>query len=168
MALKPDRSYNAHEDISYFMNTTGERGKIVIHFTQGSGAAMDQSLAVVVIPSGASVGTSGLQPAGMLMNDVVNLDLTRQHINWHQDQVQVGGKVAVMRRGWGTTNAISGTPTGNETAYFTAFGLFCPSVSAGNIACVPVGRFLSKKDQDGYAKVEINIIGFPAQLTNYS
>jgi ABC-type phosphate/phosphonate transport system ATPase subunit len=36
---------------------------------------------------------SGTKPAGLLLNDVVSLDLTRQHINWFRDEVQVGGNV---------------------------------------------------------------------------
>ena len=44
MALKPDR--NEHlTDLSFFMNETGERGKIVMFYdvTAGSGAAMDSA-----------------------------------------------------------------------------------------------------------------------------
>ena len=30
---------------------------------------------------------------GILLNDVVDKDLTHCHINWHKDEMQVGGKV---------------------------------------------------------------------------
>ena len=67
MALRPDR--NEHlTDLSFFMNETAERGIVVIHDTGGSGAAMDDSTALVKIGSGT--------PAGLLLNDVVNFDLT--------------------------------------------------------------------------------------------
>ena len=87
MALKPDRVEH-YTDLSFFMNETAERGLIVTHNTGGSGAAMDDSAAVVRVAT-----ASTQEPAGLLLNDVVNLDLTRQHINYMQDEVQQGGKV---------------------------------------------------------------------------
>lgn len=151
MALKPDRKYTDGTDIHYFMNETAERGIIVVHdtTTSGVGAAMDDGNAVVKVPTGAS-GT----PAGLLLNDVVNLDLTRQHINWHQDEVQLGGKVTVLTHGWVVTDQIvSGeTPTAGDAAYFAASGELSTTSTSDQ-----VGKWLSSKDSDGYAKVEINL-----------
>ena len=151
MALRPDR--NEHlTDLSFFMNETAERGIIVVHSTGGSGAAMDDSHAKVIAPA---TTVSGKNPAGLLLNDVVNLDLTRQHINFHKDEVQQGNKVLLLRRGTVVTDQISGTPTVGAKAYFVVGG----TISASNQDSVStqVGRFLSVKDADGYAKVEINI-----------
>ena len=53
MALKPDR--NEHlTDLSFFMNETGERGKIVMFdiAQAGSGSAMDSSNQRVQDPTG--------------------------------------------------------------------------------------------------------------------
>ena len=94
MALKPDR-IELLTNVSFFMNTTAERGGVVSAVTSGSGVSMDDALAVV----GYAAAASGAQPVGLLLNDVVNLDLTRQHINWHRDEVQVGGKVVVRQYG---------------------------------------------------------------------
>ena len=151
MALRPDR--NEHlTDLSFFMNETAERGIIVVHSTGGSGAAMDDSNAKVIAPA---TTVSGKNPSGLLLNDVVNLDLTRQHINFHKDEVQQGNKVLLLRRGTVVTDQISGTPTVGAKAYFVVGG----TISASNQDSVStqVGRFLSVKDADGYAKVEINI-----------
>ena len=151
MALRPDR--NEHlTDLSFFMNETAERGIIVVHSTGGSGAAMDDSNAKVIAPA---TTVSGKNPAGLLLNDVVNLDLTRQHINFHKDEVQQGNKVLLLRRGTVVTDQISGTPTVGAKAYFVVGG----TISASNQDSVStqVGRFLSVKDADGYAKVEINL-----------
>lgn len=164
MALKGDR-YELRTDISFFMlvpNPTGtlaaERGRIVVHGTSGSGAAMDQAKANVVIPTG---GTSGTYPAGLLLNDVVNLDLTRQHINWHRDEVQNGNKVTLAREGFWVTNMIHGSPTAGQNAYFDVSGYLTPTNPAGANTGFPgsVGRFLSAPDADGYAKVDIMIVG---------
>jgi hypothetical protein len=151
MALKPDR-YEHRTDISYFMNAVAERGIIVVHNTGGSGAAMDSANATVQIPTG---GVNGTNPAGLLLNDVVNLDLTRQHINFHQDEVQIGGKVTLLREGWVVTNQLSGTPTVGADAYYNLAGEL--SATSGYNG-VKVGKFLSVPDTDGYVKVEVHIV----------
>ena len=148
MALKPDRVEHL-TDLSFFMNETAERGVIVAHSTAGSGAAMDDSNAVV-----AAVGATSDLPAGMLLNDVVNLDLTRQHLNYHQDEVQQGGKVLLLRRGVVVTDQVdSSTIAPGAAAHFTAAGLLTTGTASAQ-----VGRFLSSADADGYVKVEINIV----------
>jgi hypothetical protein len=156
MVLKPNR-HVAVTDISFFMNTTGNRGRVVVHSTSGSGIAMDQSNAVVASP-GASA--SGTQPAGLLLNDVVNYDLTRQHLNQHRDEVQLGSKVTLLRQGWVVTNNITGTVTAGQSAYYTVGGMLTATnpADSGDWPAA-VGRFLSSADADGYAKVEINVIG---------
>jgi hypothetical protein len=150
MALKPDR-IELLTDISFFMNTTAERGGVVSAVTMGSGVSMDDSNAVAAYAAVAS----GARPLGVLLNDVVNLDLTRQHINWHKDEVQVGGKVTVLRNGQVTTNRLvaSITPAAGAPAYVGASGL----IGTSSTNAVQVGQFLSGVDADGYAKVSINI-----------
>jgi hypothetical protein len=157
MALKADR-IETFTDISFFMGTTGTRGGIVVFSTSGSGVSMDDAKAVVAYPSTTSSGTN---PAGLLLNDVVNYDLTRQHINWHKDEVQVGSKVTLLRRGQVTTNNITAgvSPSAGNPAYYDNAGNLTTSASGQYVgsAFVPVGTFLSAKDADGYCKVDINI-----------
>lgn len=151
MALKPDR-IEAYTDISYFMNTTAERGGVVVHLTGGAGVSMDDANAVVIYPTGVNANT---KPAGLLLNDVVNYDLTRQHLNWYRDEVQVGGKVTLLRQGQVTTNLVASsvTPTAGADAYYDATG----KLTTVSTDSVKVGRFLGSKDSDGYVKVDINI-----------
>lgn len=156
MALKPDR-IELQTDVSFFMNTTATRGGIASVSTGGSGVAMDDSSAVVSY----AAATSGSKPVGVLLNDVVNLDLTRQHINWHKDEVQVGGKVTLLQVGQVTTNLVTGTPSAGAPAYVGVSGNFSatpPSDAGTEDEAYRVGRFLSSKDSDGYAKVAVNII----------
>ncbi len=162
MALKADR-HEVVTDISFFLNETAERGIIVTHSTAGSGSAMDDSNALVVVPTTAS----GSYPAGLLLNDMVNLDLTRQHLNQHQDEVQKGGKVTLLKQGWVVTNKVSdgGVISAGSPAYLASSGLLSvvnPDANAGRGSDVEqhearVGRFLSTLDADGYAKVYIDI-----------
>jgi hypothetical protein len=151
MALKPDR-IEARTDISFFMNTVAERGGVASVVTGGAGVAMDDASAVV----GYAASVSGAVPVGILLNDVVNIDLTRQHINWYKDEVQLGGKVTLLRQGQVTTNMlVSGnTPSAGTPAYVGANGL----LSTASTNAARVGTFLSSKDADGYVKVDVNIV----------
>ena len=153
MALRPDRN-EFLTDLSFFMNEVAERGILVVQSTQGSGAAMDQSEAAVKIGSVDDKATD--MPVGLLLCDVVNLDLTRQHINYDKDEVQKGSKVLLLRRGFVVTDQISGAITMGEPAHWMGGGQLCSATA--NSASVQVGRWLSKKDADGFAKVEINIV----------
>lgn len=156
MALKGDR-YELQTDVSFFMNEVAERGGVVVLNNTPSGAAMDASNNVVTYIA----DPTGKVPMGILLNDMVNLDLTRQHINWHKDEVQKGGKVTVLRKGYVLTNKIStsGTPVAGNYAYVADSGLISTSVRALELdsGAQPIGRFMTAKDADGYAKVEINL-----------
>jgi hypothetical protein len=112
---------------------------------------MDNSAAVVAY----SADASGVAPMGVLLNDVVDIDLTRQHINFHKDEVSLGSKVALLRVGQVTTDDVSGTPTAGDAAYTANSGQLSASQATGT---VKVGTFLSSKDADGFAKVAINIV----------
>lgn len=158
MALKGDR-YELQTDVSYFMNEVAERGGVVTLASTAtpSGAAMDTASNVVTYVA----NPSGKIAIGILLNDMVNLDLTRQHINWHKDEIQKGGKVTVLRKGYVVTNKIStsGTPAAGDKAYVAESGLISLSGKAVSldVAAASIGRFLTAKDADGYAKVEINL-----------
>jgi hypothetical protein len=159
MALKADR-HELQTDISFFYDAgVATRGGVVMHDASnvGSGAAMDQGVNLVKY----IVATTTMVPVGILLNDVVNKDLTRTHLNHFKDEVQKGGKVTILRKGYVVTNNIdSVTIAAGQVA-------FASMVAAGNLTNISqnadgsghlaVGRFLSKLDEDGYAKVEVNL-----------
>lgn len=154
MALKSDR-YELQTDISFFYNAAATtRGCLVGHGgTAGTGAAMDQGVNLCAKSTSAA-------PLGILLNDVVDKDLTRTHLNQYKDEVQKCGKVTILRKGYVLTNNITNPSdcAAGETAYR------CDDV-AGNVASsgtVPVGVFLSAQDADGYAKVEVDLPGAAA------
>lgn len=167
MALKGDRR-EFEVDISFFNNDVTQRGQVLCYgpgggsgtgLTSGSGVALDQSAQVASVAG----NPSGLVPAGLLLNNQVSIDLTRQHINYHRDEMIVGGKCSLLRRGWVVTDQVTGTPVGGNKAYLTANGVLTPTKSTtGGIAATPmVGEFMSSKDQDGFAKVEITLPNLP-------
>ena len=158
MALKTDRS-TLQTDISFFMNEAATRGGVVALSTGGSGAAMDQGSALVTYAG----LPSGKVPVGLLLNDMVNIDLTRQHLNQHKDEVQKGGKVTLLTKGWVVTDALEGTaPNAGDLAYLGHSGNLATSnivsddddADGSGRVC---GRFISDVDQYGYAKVYIDL-----------
>ena len=158
MALKADR-YEESTDISYFSSATGVKGQAVCldaaALSGASGVALDQGENTVSPQTAANTDV----PVGIILNDVVNKDLTRTHLNQYKDEVQLGGKVTVLTRGWVLTDQITGTPKAGDLAYASAtlgeIGASAADATAtGNLA---LGRFMSKKDADGYAKVYINL-----------
>ena len=182
MALKPDRSIVGNQtDISYFYNSTAEKGEVLVFSTAGSGAAMDDANAVVTRPS---ADPSGEIWAGVVMNDVVNKDLTQTHINFQKDEVQQGGKVTLLTGPsiivtdmlasgespsigdplyfrLATHNATDETNRGvlTTTAVVDSgagLGMTMEANRAANLHTYQVGIAMSVVDADNYLKVEIN------------
>ena len=153
MALKPHR-IELDSDISFFMDAVQERGGVVVLKTIGSGNAMDQSAAVVEYVAVAS----GKMPVGVLMNDVVNLDLTRQKLNPYKHEVQVNTKVTLWTKGEVQTDRLVPgiTVSVDDRAYLGPSGLIT-NVDIGANASPIVGYFKSSKDEDGFAKVSFNL-----------
>ena len=158
MALKTDRS-TLQTDISFFMNEAATRGGVAALSTGGSGAAMDQGAALVTY----AALPSGKVPVGVLVNDMVNIDLTRQHLNQHKDEVQKGGKVTLLQKGYVVTNNLEGAaPSAGNVAFLGHSGNLATSDLSNDDTDADgstrvVGRFLSGVDEDGYAKVYIDL-----------
>lgn len=152
MSLRTDRS---HLDslIDFHMTSTATRGGIVCQNTAGSGAAMDQSSQVAAYVA----APSGEAPLGVLMCDVVNEDRTRQHQNWYKEQVDINGKVTIWSKCVVVTDFVypGQTPTAGQRAYVLHSGYVGNSdFIGGNLV---VGRWLSTKDEDGFAKLSVNL-----------
>ena len=156
MALRPDRIHNDSQ-IDFFMNEVAERGGIVSVSTAGSGAAMDQASQLATY----AANPSGVSTLGVLMCDMVNLDLTRQHENWHKEEVQKGGKVTIWSKCTVVTDRIypGVTPIAGDKAYVAHSGYIANSqvYSDDSGQSAVVGKFLSTKDEDGYCKVTVNL-----------
>lgn len=149
------RSQRRHVDsrIDCFMNETAERGGFVVASTMGSGVAMDTASQVATY----AAAPSGKTVLGLLTCDVVNIDLTRQKLNVHKEEVQIYGKVTIWTKGTVVTNRIYPgiTPAASATAYLAHSGLLHTSdVIGGNQV---VGKFDTIKDEEGYATVSFNL-----------
>lgn len=154
MALKADRVI-LEEDITMTCPTAASRGVVLCHSTSGSGVAIGDSAGAADLYASAS----GNKPVGILMCDVVSVDLTRYHINFHKDEVPVGNRVHLLKKGTVTTDKVTGTPAYNDTAYLTANGVLTPTLSTtgGLVATPKVGQFKGILDENGFVKVDINL-----------
>ncbi len=164
MALKGYRIIGdgADTDISCFMNEVANKGGIACWQNSGSGDAMDQSQQLVTM----TVAASGAKPAGLLLDDMKDYDLTKTHQNWYRHEVQKGRKVSLLRRGVVLTDQVASgvTVLGGDTAYLKAGdatdrGMVTNAADAtGGVAVRPVvGTWLSRKDEDGFAKLSVSL-----------
>lgn len=151
MALKGDRLVLG-EEITFSMDEVATRGGVACLSTVGSGSALDSSVAIVSYVADPSAKTA----VGILGGDMVNIDLTRQKINKHKNEVQKGGKVNLITNGWVLTNKIANgvTPAAQQSAYAATAGLITNTAAGGG---PKIGHFLSTKDEDGYCKVWVNL-----------
>ena len=133
-----------HTDITYFCNTPTQRGRIMVSIEQDD----DLGCSVCGPPTYPGEGN----PVGLIINDVVDIDLCHQSLNYYRDDVQVGGKVTLMKTGQVMVGDFEGFPNIGDPAYYTTKGVITTSPVSPMI-----GRFSSKKDKEGFAKLEIDI-----------
>lgn len=153
MALKGDRNILDYE-LGFYMSTAADAGGIVSISTLGSGTSMDNGSAVVAY----AAASSGNVPVGVLGNKFVSYDLTRQHVNQYAPEAQVGTKATIYTKGWVVTDMLVPgiTVAAKDYAYMGASGLFT-NAWVNDVATPKVGVFMSKKDENGFAKVSINL-----------
>lgn len=154
MALRGDRNI-IETDIFHTLGTAKAPGFGVCHSAGGSGIALGDMRGTFQV----AADPSGLVFAGILLTNVVSLDETLYHRNFHKDEVATGNPVTVLTKGWVVTNAVSGTPAKGDKAYLTTTGNFTPTLSTtGGLVATPfAGRWEGAKDEDGYAKISINL-----------
>ena len=153
MALKPTRTTAyGQDDVRHFMAVTAEAGIVVTYGALAPSGNLDDPLATVIIPTG-QIGT----PVGILTCNVVNKDLTQTHLNAHKDEVQVNGKVSIMKKGQIQTDQTASTPSPGDPAYFTTNGQLTTSAGSGGTGATHrIGTFVSSVDSDGYVVVDID------------
>jgi len=153
MGLKPTRN-NLVTDNSFFNNAVSTKGGVVSIVTVGSGAAMDQAGAVAAY----AAAQSGSVPLGVLLEDVVNEDLTDKTQNYAKTTVQLGGKLTYASQGIVVTNFVAPglTVAAGDQGYLAGSG-YITNVNSGAANTPKVGKFLSAKDEDGYAKFKVEL-----------
>lgn len=156
MAIKADRQVDSWE-LGYYLNETASPGVIVVVSTATSGNDLDGTAALATV----SANSSGTQPIGMLMSEFVSIDQTRVSRNPYKDQQVVGEKAAIMTKGWAVTNKVVSATAGCFAALASSGSVVAvaeATVNTHNALLQPiVGRFRSGVDEDGYARVYVDL-----------
>ena len=92
-------------------------------------------------------------PIGILLSDVVNVDLTKNHINHYKGEVQIGSKVQILTEGkivWHLGKGLR-LPFG-QPIYVD------PTTNKLTWKCLSkqVGKLSSPQDKDGWCLIEVN------------
>lgn len=153
MALKGNRQID-HWNIRYFLNETADQGVIVSVSTAGSGVAMDASDNLATVKA----ASSGALPLGVLLDEFVDIDQTKFHINRHKVQANKGDKATVAQKGWVVTDRVV-SATAGKTAVLASSGFVTNKADSGHDEAVnpTVGRFLTDKDENGYATLYVDL-----------
>jgi hypothetical protein len=142
-SLKQDRDI-MHADCSHFCDVFASRGTVAeLYSFEPSIAGMQQA---VVRP-----GFHSGQPVGVLLNDVVNMDLTRV-CRFRQGEVQVGNKVYLCQDGDLIVGAFDKPVSIGERMFYDEKG-HMTTIDTGR----PIGVAVSSSDDDGFAKIRIQL-----------
>ena len=154
MALKGERVI-LETDITRTCESVASRGVVLVESTFGSGVALGASAGEADLVA----NPSGYKVVGLLLNDVVDIDQTRYHRNFHKDETMITERCTLLRKGRVTTDKIIGTPAFGDTAYLDSSGNLTPTAHAtgGLVAKPKVGQFVGKKDENGFAPVDLNL-----------
>lgn len=155
MALRGDRLIIEADGHSHKLSDAAAKGSILCYSTAGSGAVLGDSKGTAALKA----DPSGFKVFGVLLNDFVDVDQTRYHLNDHKEEQDLGDMCNVLRKGWVYTDKVTGTPTEGAIAYLTTSGVVTPTLSStgGLVATPKVGVFGGIKDEDGYVKLEVNL-----------
>jgi hypothetical protein len=158
MALRPDRDIRLDE-IRFTCPVAASEGDILVFDTSASGAGTHGEARGSVTKQ---TTPSGYKVAGMVLHDVVDIDQTQYHRNWHNSESVINEPVCLAKQGWVTISNVIGTPTVGNKAYLGSSGrsAVTPSVAGGEIANPVIGQFETIKDEDGYCAVRLDIPNF--------
>lgn len=165
--LNPDRN-PILESIDYFMLSTGDAGRIAFQYPVASGSqalgnGLDSTNNKIEYVNAAGHLVSGRKPVGMVLQPVVNIDFSRQQLNQYNNERQVNSKVLVGVIGTWSTNCwgASQLSTGVQlpaTVYAGPSGTLWTDNYSGS-GWPAVGKALTGKDSNGFAKVLIDCAG---------
>lgn len=142
-------------DISKKSSTVAEAGQILVVTTSGSGINLGDSASF----AGVVNNPSGYEVAGMVAVDVVSIDTTLYHRNFHNDSALLGEPVPLFTKGKFSTDKISSAVSAiGNTAYLGLSGWLRNTAGVGGTVDTPkVGKFTSLKDENGFAEVALTI-----------
>lgn len=164
--LNPDRN-PVLESIAYFMLSTGDCGRIAFQYPVASGSqalgnGLDSTNNKIEYVN--SISVSGRKAVGMVLQNVVNIDFSRQELNRYSSDRQVNSKVLVGVIGeystncWGAGQLSTGVQL-PAIVYAGPSGCLYTDAAHATSGYPAVGKALTGKDANGFAMVRIDIAG---------
>ena len=149
MALAPSRQV-FQTNIKYALDEVAERG-VICSIVAGVTAAGE--VTQMASPTGV-----GVQPVGILLDDVEDLNYDRHGEYRQRNVVDVGSVVGLAANGDFETDRLTGTPVAGNDAYLGPNGTLSPTQLTDGITAAPrVGYFLSAPNANGFAAVHLDL-----------
>lgn len=146
MSLGPNRQV-FQTTIRYAVNEAAARGGILCTSTTVGAATY------VTNPTGSSV-----QPIGILLDDVEDLNYDRHPEYLQREVIDIGGVVGIANKGVFQTDLIVGTPAQGNAAYLHPSGYIGPTQLTDGLNPAPrIGTFRTAKDANGFADVLVDL-----------
>jgi hypothetical protein len=135
------------------LNTAEVAGTFLSYDVTGSGFPLGDAGKTFKNPA----SSSGAKPAGVLTQKVVALDETLYTKNFWANEAVTGYTVEVIRKGEVYTDMLVGSdPSVGDPAYLSSSG-YVTKTNLGAVATPLVGEFQSKKDENGFVKLFIDL-----------
>lgn len=150
MALAPSRQV-FQTNVKYALDEVAERG-VICCLVPGTTAAGEVTAAAV--PTGV-----GVQPVGILLDDVEDLNYDRHGEYRQRNVVDVGSVVGLAAKGDFSTDRLSGpAPVAGNDAFLGPNGTLTPVQLTDGITAAPrVGYFQSAPNANGFAAVHLDL-----------
>jgi len=146
MALGPNRQV-FQTTIRYAVNEASVRGGVL------STSATAGAATYLVSPTGA-----GVQPLGILLCDVEDLNYDRHPEYLQREVIDIGGVVGIVNKGELQTNLVVGAPAQGNPAYLHPMGFIGPVQLTDGLNPAPrVGTFRTGLDANGFAVVLVDL-----------
>jgi hypothetical protein len=146
MSLGPNRQV-FQTTIRYAVNEAAARGGILCTSATAGAATYLTS------PTGA-----GVQPIGILLDDVEDLNFDRHPEYLQREVIDIGGVVGIANKGEFQTDLVVGTPAQGNAAYLHPSGYVGPVQLTDGIDPAPrVGTFRTGLDANGFATVLVDL-----------
>ena len=146
MALGPNRQV-FQTTIRYAVNEAAERGGVLCT------SATAGALTYLAVPTGV-----GVQPVGILLCDVEDLNFDRHPEYLQREVIDIGGVVGVVNKGELQTDLVVGAPAQGNPAYLHPSGYIGAVQLTDGLNPAPrIGTFRTGLDANGFVTVLVDL-----------
>lgn len=149
MSLAPSRQVFA-TNIKYALNEVAERGVVACIV---AGTTANGEVTTSAVPTGV-----GVQPIGMLLDDVEDMNFDRHGEYRQRNVVDVGSVVGLAAKADLETDRITGSPVAGDDMFLGPNGTVSPTQLTDGITSAPrLGYFQSAPNANGFAAIHLDL-----------